>query len=329
MANPSSTMTEIVTTTLRNRTGKLADNVTNNNALLNRLRKKGKVKPVSGGRTIVQELEYAENGTYKRYSGYETLNISPSDVFTGAEFNYAQAAVAVSISGLEMLQNSGEEAILDLLESRIMNAEKTLVNNIAADCYSDGTADGGKQIGGLQLLVDTTPATGVVGGIDASTTIGSFWRNVAYDGGGTATSTNIQSYMNALALQLVRGTDRTDLIVADSDYYGKYLASLQNIQRITSEEMAGAGFTSLKYFGHGGSADVVLDGGVGGACPASTMYFLNTDYIYFRPHTDRNFTPIGDDRFATNQDAMVKLIGFAGNMTVSNRSLQGVMQNIS
>ena len=98
LVNPSSTLTEIVTTTLRNRTGKLADNVTKNNALLNRLKKKGKVKPVSGGRTIVQELEYAENGTYKRYSGYEVLNISPSDVFTGAEFNYAQSAVAVSIS---------------------------------------------------------------------------------------------------------------------------------------------------------------------------------------------------------------------------------------
>lgn len=329
MANPSSTMTEIVTTTLRNRTGKLADNVTENNALLNRLKKKGKVKPVSGGRTIVQELEYAENGTYKRYSGYETLNISPSDVFTAAEFDYKQAAVAVSISGLEMLQNSGPEAILDLLESRIQNAERTLVNNIAADCYSDGTSDGGKQIGGLQLLVDKTPSTGTVGGIDASTTIGSFWRNIAYDGGGTATSTNIQSYMNALALQLVRGADKTDLIVADSDYYGKYLASLQTIQRITSEEMAGAGFTSLKYFGAGGSADVVLDGGVGGACPASTMYFLNTNYIHFRPHADRNFTVLGDDRFATNQDAMVKLIGFAGNMTVSNRRLQGVMANIS
>ncbi len=329
MANPSSTMTEIVTTTLRNRTGKLADNVSLNNALLNRLRKKGKVKPVSGGRTIVQELEYAENGTFKRYSGYETLNISPSDVFTGAEFNYAQAAVAVSISGLEMLQNSGKEAIIDLLASRIKNAEKTLVNNIAADCYSDGTADGGKQIGGLQLLVDKTPSTGIVGGIDASTTIGSFWRNIAYDGGGTATSTNIQSYMNALALQLVRGTDRTDLIVADTNYYSKYLASLQAIQRITNPEMAASGFTSLAYYGAGGMADVVLDGGVGGACPASTMYFLNTDYIYFRPHTDRNFVPIGDDRFAVNQDAMVKLIGFAGNMPVSNRRLQGVMANIS
>lgn len=325
LVNPSSTLTEIVTTTLRNRTGKLADNVTKNNALLNRLKKKGKVKPVSGGRTIVQELEYAENGTFKRYSGYEALNISPSDVFTGAEFNYAQAACAISISGLEMLQNSGEDAIIDLLESRIQNAEKTLVNNIAVDCYSDGTADGGRQIGGLQLLVDSTPSTGTVGGIDASTTVGSFWRNIAFDsttdGGAAATSANIQSYMNRVYVQLVRGADKPDLIVADNNYWRLYLESLQAIQRIASDEMAQAGFDSLKYMG----ADVVLDGGYGGGAPTNSMFFLNTDYIYFRPHSDRNFAPLGDDRFAVNQDAMVKLIGFAGNMTVSNRRLQGIL----
>lgn len=329
LVNPSSTLTEIVTTTLRNRTGKLADNVTKNNALLNRLKKKGKVKTVSGGRTIVQELEYAENGTYKRYSGYEALNIAPSDVFTGAEFNYAQAAVAVSISGLEMLQNSGENAIIDLLESRISNAEKTLTNNIAIDCYSDGTADGGRQIGGLQLIVDSTPSTGIVGGIDASTTAGTFWRNIAYssvtNGGAAATSANIQTYMNATAVQVVRGTDKVDLIVADNNYYTLYLQSLQAIQRISSNEMAAAGFTSLQYNGVGGSADVVLDGGYGGGAPTNSMFFLNTDYIFFRPHVDRFFTPLGDERFAVNQDAMVKLIGFAGNMTVSNRRLQAVL----
>src|ERR1700741_19909 len=325
LTNPSSTLTEIVTTTLRNRTGKLADNVTKNNALLNRIKKKGKVKTVSGGRTIVQELEYAENGTFKRYSGYEALNISPSDVFTGAEFNYAQAAVAVSISGLEMLQNSGENAIIDLLESRISNAEKTLTNNIAVDCYSDGTADGGRQIGGLQLLVDSTPSTGTVGGIDASTTVGTFWRNIAFsavtNGGAAATSSNIQSYMNQLYVQLVRGSDTIDLIPADNIYFRLYLKSLQAIQRIASDEMAQAGFTSLKYT----NADVVLDGGFGGGMPSSSMYFLNTDYLYFRPHVDRFFAPLGDERFAVNQDAMVKLIGFAGNMTVSNRLFQGVL----
>jgi hypothetical protein len=325
LINPSATMGEIVTTTLRNRTGKLADDVSKNNALLGRLKKKGKVKPVSGGRTIVQEMEYAENGTFKRYSGYESLNIAPSDVFTAAEYNYAQAAVAISMSGLEMLQNSGPEAIIDLLESRISNAEKTLTNNIALDCYSDGSADGGRQIGGLQLLISKTPTSGVVGGIDRSTTVGSFFRNQAFsslnNGGSAATSANIQSYMNRLYLQLVRGADQPDLIVADNNYYRLYLESLQAIQRIASEDSAMIGFNALKYM----NADVVLDGGFGGGAPVSTMYMLNTDYLYFRPHADRNFTPIGDDRYATNQDAMVKLIGFAGNLTLSNGFLQGVL----
>jgi hypothetical protein len=323
LINPSATVTEIVTTTLRNRTGKLADNVTKNNALLYRLRARGRVKPVSGGRTIVQELNYQENGTYKRYSGYEVLNISPSDVFTGAEYNYAQAAVAVSISGLEMLQNSGEEAIIDLLEGRIENAEQTLTNNVALDIYSNGTADGGRQIGGLQLLISTTPSSGVVGGIDPS--VWAFWRNVFYSGvttGGAAVSTaTIQTYMNRTYLQLVRGADAPDLIVADNNFYRYYLESLQALQRIGDEDMAELGFQTLKYM----NADVVLDGGFGGGAPTSTMFFLNSKYLFFRPHQDRNFAPLGDERFAVNQDAMVKLVGFAGNMTTSNRFLQGLL----
>jgi hypothetical protein len=193
MASPN--LSEIVTTTLRNRSGKLADNVTNNNALLNRLNKKGNVKPVDGGRSIVQELDYQENGTFKRYSGYETLDISPSEVFSAAEFDWKQGAVSVSISGLEELQNSGSERVIDLLESRIKNAERTMANNVSGDLYSDGTASGGKQIGGLQHIIADAPSTGTVGGINRATY--SFWRNFSFDattdGGGAATSSNIQS----------------------------------------------------------------------------------------------------------------------------------------
>jgi hypothetical protein len=323
LQNPSATMSEIVTTTLRNRSKKLADNVTKNNALLMRLRKRGNIRTVSGGRTIVENLEYAENGTFKRYSGYETLNISPSDVFTAAEFNYAQAAVAVSISGLEELQNSGEAQIIDLLEARIKNAERTLVNNIALDVYSDGTADGGRQINGLQALIAAVPTSGTVGGIDRSATIATFWRNQKYgfsaDGSTTASATTIQKGMNNLYVKTVRGPDTVDLIVADNVYYLFYLESLQAIQRITTDEMASAGFSSLKYM----NSDVVLDGGYGGGAPTSSMFFLNTNYIHFRPHVNRYFAPIGDERFSVNQDAMVKLIGFAGNLTLSNAFLQG------
>ena len=319
-------LSELVTSTLRNRSGKMADNVTKNNGLLKRLRARGKVKPVSGGRSIVQEMQYAENSTYKRYSGYEQLNVAPSDVITAAELNYAQAAVAVSISGLEELQNSGEEAILDLLESRIENADTTLTNNLALDCYSDGTADGGRQIGGLQLLIADNPTTGVIGGIDRSTTAGTFYRNQRFrsvtDGGTAATTANIQQYMNRLYLSLVRGADKPDLIVCDNNYYILYLQSLQTLQRITDKDSeAEIGFGSLKYM----SSDVIFDGGIGGGAPANKMYFLNTNYIFFRPHKDRNCVPIGSDRFAVNQDSMVKLVGFAGNMTLSNAFLQGVL----
>jgi hypothetical protein len=318
MTSPN--LSEIVTTTLRNRSKKLADNVSDNNAILARLKQKGKIRPFSGGVNIVEELEYAENGTYKRYSGYEVLDIAPSDVFTAAEFDIKQAAVAVSISGLEQLQNTGDSQVIDLLAKRIANAERTFKNSLSADLYSAGTADGGKQIGGLQLLVADDPTTGEVGGINRANW--TFWQNNIVDiGGSSFTSTNVQSKMNSMWSELVRGTDKPDLIICDNTLWLAYLASLQTIQRITGTETATAGFQSLKFM----TADVVMDGGQGGNCPANHMYFLNTDYIHFRPHRERNMVPIGGDRFSTNQDAMVKLIGWAGNMTLSNAALQGVL----
>lgn len=341
MAFPN--LSEIVTTTLRNRTGVLQDNVTRNNALLARLNRKGRIKTFSGGRTIVQELNYANNTTFVWYSGYQTLNINPSQVFTAAEFPIRQAALAVSISGLEELQNSGEEAIIDLLEGRVENAESTFMNGLSNGVYGDGSVAG--SIGGLQLLVATSPSTGIVGGIDRSQW--PFYRNLAYsaatNGGAPTNAANILNYMNSLWVQLIRGRDFPDLIVADNNMYKYYLEALQAIQRITTDggapDLGEAGFQSLKFL----NSDVVLDGGyqgqstdllpfelststnaIGGV-PTSFMYFLNTNYIHFRPHAQRNMVPLDPDRFSVNQDAMVRLLGWAGNMTLSNGFLQGVI----
>jgi hypothetical protein len=335
---PSPNLSEIATTTLRARSGRLADNVLRNNALLNRLNARGKARPFEGGRTILEEVEYGMNSTFMRYSGYQALNITPSDVMTSAEFPIRQAAVAVSISGLEEIQNSGKERMIDLLVKRIENAEKTMMNAISYDVYSDGTLPA--QISGLQALVSTTPTAGVVGGIDRASY--EFWRNIKYsaltDGGAAATSSNIQTYMNRVIVQLVRGSDGPDLIVADNNMYRYFLESMQAIQRVTSSENASLGFSSLEYNASGRSISVVLDGGFqgystdaanygipAGGAPANTMYFLNTNYIYFRPHSRRNMIPLEPDRFSMNQDAMVKIIGWAGNMTISNCRLQGVL----
>lgn len=319
MAFPN--ITDIIATTIENRSRKIADNVTKNNVLFARLKQKGKVKKVSGGASILQELSYQENGNFSWYSGYDVLAIGAQDVISAASFSFKQAAAAVIISGLEQLQNSGKEKMIDLMESRVEVAEATMANNLSSGAYSDGTGNGGKQIGGLASMVVATPTTGVVGGIDRATW--TFWRNQAVDATGY-TATTLPGFMNKLWVKQVRGKDRPDLVVLDNLMYASYLASLQTLQRFTdASDTSGLGFPSIKYMG----ADVVCDGGIGGFCPDNTGYFLNTDYLFLRPHADRDMVPLSPSRrVAINQDAEVQILAWAGNMTTNNLSLQGYLK---
>lgn len=320
MASPN--LSEIITTTQRNRSGKVADNVSKGNAILFKLKEKGAWKPASG-RTIVQELDYAE-GNFGWYSGYEVLNITPPDVITAAEFNWKQAYASVSISGLEKdVQNTGKEQIINLLEARIKNAERTMKNQVTVGCYATGTGNGGKEIGGLQSIVADTPTSGTVGGIDRASY--TFWRNQSYDattdGGAAATAVNIQGYMNEVFLRCSRGDDKPDLIVASRTYYKLFWSSMQSIQRVTESKMGSAGFQNLAF---ANNVPVVYEDSTG--IPTDHMYFLNTDYLQFRYAKGRLFEPMSEVR-PVNQDAETHLILFAGNLTCSNCSLQGVLKD--
>lgn len=326
-ANPD--FDDVVTTTLRNRSGKLADNATTTVSYLDRLRRKGKVRPADGGRTIVQELEAALNPNGGWYAGLDELNTNAFEGFTAAEYDYKQAYVPVVWSGRDKLINQGEHATISLVTSRVKNGEKSLVDLVAQASFSDGTSFGGKQLHGTALFIVASPTSGTVGGIDRA--VSAFWQNKATT---VAMSTpanvavsnpsNFLQALNSLAISCTRGTDRPDMYVADSVGYTRYLESLQAIQRIseTNAEMAGFGFTALKYYGSGGAADFVLDNGY---CPAKTVYALNTDFIYLRPHPDRDFKPFGGDRIPINQDGTVRFVGFTGNLTIANMFTQGIL----
>ena len=319
-ANPS--ISDIIATTIQNRSGVIADNVTKNNALLSRLKQRGNVKKFSGGNVILQELSFAENANAGYYSGYETLPVAATDVISAAQYDIKQAACPVTISGLEQLQNAGKEQIIDLLEGRIAVAEATMANLISSGLYSDGTGYGGKEITGLGLQVPVNPATGSPGGIDRATW--NFWRSKIFDfttdGGAAVSASNIQTYFNKLWGQLVRGNDRPDLILVDTTLWGLYTASLQLIQRFTSSDSANLGFVTQKFM----DADVVLDGGIGGFCPANTGFFLNTKYLFYRPHSQRDMVPLSPGkRYSVNQDAEVQILAWAGNLTASGLQFQG------
>ena len=340
MAFANSSITDIIATTIQNRSGELADNTENNNAVLRKLKSKGNSRPFGGGNVIVQEIMYTDPTTINvnSYSGYEVLNIAPNSPLSAAQFNIQQYAGAVSMSGLEMLQNSSKEAIIDMMEGRVMVAEKQLANRIDYDIYQDGTGNAGKNITGLALAIPDDPTTGTYGGI--SRVSFTMWRSQYYrgvtDGGAAVSATTISQYMTTLALRCVRGSDKPDLFVADATYFGLYVNALQAVQRVNSEGGAspGVGFPSLKFYGGGIAADVVMGGGISGAVSSSQltsgatsahMWMLNTDYIFWRPHRDRNFVPIGGERQSVNQDAIVKLIGWAGNLTSCGPQFCGVL----
>jgi hypothetical protein len=322
MSFANSAITDIIATTIQSRSGELADNLTQNNAILQRLNSKGNVRPFSGGNVILEEIFYDDTATNNAnsYSGYEVLNISPDSPISAAQFKIAQYAASVTMSGLEMLQNSSKEAIIDLIDGRMQVSEARLLNRISTDLYGDGTGNGGKNVDGLAAAIAVSPTTGTYGGINRANF--TFWRNQITTG---ATSATMLAKMTEAAIKQIRGTDKADLYIAGNTMYQNFVGALQAIQRITTEESGAAGFASLKFYGGGTSADVVLGGGIGAQETATYMYLLNTNYIFFRPHKERNFVPIGGERQAINQDAIVKLYGFAGNMTTSNAQLQGLL----
>lgn len=323
MPTPSSVFTEIVTTTDRSWGSSITDNVSNHNALLNRLKRKGKIKTFSGGYEIAEPLEYAENGTYQRYSGYEGLNTGASDVVTAAKYALQQIALHVTASGKELRMNSGKEAMWDLFQTKKQNALRTAANNFSIDIYSDGALT--NQIGGLSNIIQTN-GQGTVGGINSTTW--TFWRNQFLEMTGTnlaaspsaANAVSFKADMNRLWLRQVRGADKPDLIVMSHDFYALYELGEQQLQRYTDSDLAKSGFETLKYK----SADVVFDDNTNFATTAERAYFLNTDYLYIKQHRDAQWT-MDDAKTPVNQDAVVVPLYWMGNMACTNRDLQGIL----
>jgi hypothetical protein len=317
--NTNERLQEAFSLALEDRSQGYADLVSNSNAILAIMKKKGQFKSFSGP-TIRERLLYAESGTYTRYAGYQFLNPSPAELFNDAEFTPKLAAVSVTLSGEDILKNSGSNQLKDIMEEHIMAAETELQDRFVEDIHSDGTAT--NQIGGFQLMIPTSVSAGSYGGIARSNAI---WQTTTYDAnsafsGITAVnSTTIKTIFDNIMIARSRGTKGPNIIVSSSEHYIAYTAATVAIQQIQNEnELGKLGFTSLRYYGAGKSVDVVLEGGIGSAMPSNTTYFIDTSAIKFRYHPDRNFVKFGGKQTPINQDAVVQHIGFFGNLTMNN-----------
>lgn len=317
--NTNERLQEAFSLALEDRSQGYADLVSNSNALLYLMRKRGQFKTFSGP-TIRERLLYNESGTYTRYAGYQFLNPQPAELFNDAEFTPKLAAVSVTLSGEDILKNSGSNQLKDIMEEHISAAETELQDRFVEDLHSAGTSD--NQIGGLQLVLPTSVSSGSYGGIARSNAV---WQTSTYDANSYFTgitqvnSTTIKTIFDNVMIERSRGQKGPNVILASQQHYIAYTAATVNIQRITDEtELGKLGFTNLKYYGAGKSVDVVLEGGIGSAMPSNVTYFIDTTALKFRYHPDRNFVKFGGKQMPVNQDAIVQHIGFFGELTMNN-----------
>jgi len=168
---------EITATTLKNRQKEVVDNVSNHNALLNLLKTKGKWDTRDGGRTIDCPLTFLANSTVKFYDGgQESFSIPVEENIDAATYDWKFQGGFVYYTEAEKVKNSGTKAAVRLMKTKISNLKASLANSMSTSLYSDGTGSGGKEVGGLQLLIDDDPTSaGTIGGIDQ--VANTFWAN--------------------------------------------------------------------------------------------------------------------------------------------------------
>jgi len=316
---------QILSMAVEERSSSYQDLVSNNNALLAVLRRKGAWKTYSG--PFIRETLQVGKQVAQWYSGYDQLLNPAIDLFNDAVYSPKMVVVPIILSMQEILNNEGDSQLMDVLDSYMAAAERSLEDTMDAGLFSDGTANGGKQITGLATAIPIANTTGVYGGIDRNTA--TIWRTSLYDAnaapftaiGTQVNSTTIRPMLNMIMTQRSRGKDYADLLIMSPEHYAAYDAATIAIQRQTNETSLGKlGFSALEYIGGGKRAEIVLDGGIGSNMPANTTFGINTDSLRLRYHPNRNFDRVfdGEGQMPIDKDAIAQFIGWMGELTMVN-----------
>jgi len=315
---------QVLSMALEERSASYQDLVSNNNALLAVLRRKGMWKTYSGPR--IRETLQVGKQVAQWYSGFDELLNPAIDLFNDAYYDPKMVVVPVILSMQEILNNEGDNQLMDVYDNYIDAAERSLEDTMDAALYGDGTANGGKQLTGLATAVPIVVNSGVYGGIDRATAV--IWQTKTYDAqtvnpaiGTQVTKDTVRPLISSIMTKQSRGRDYADLIIMSPEHYAAYDAATIAIQRQTNETSLGKlGFSALEYIGGGKRAEIVLDGGIGSNMPANTSFGLNTDSFRLRYHPQRNFDKVfdGEGQMPIDKDAIAQFIGWMGELTMTN-----------
>lgn len=322
MATPVNQLDQLLATTLDTWRKTLADQTIKKSSVLAALELKTKVTE-QGGNTIRQPLMYALNDTVKFYSGYDLFDTTPQGGLGYAEFPWKQIAGTVTISGEERRKNNGPAAFISLLNTKFKQLEASFIRKFNEALFD--TAPTAKAFNSLvELVGNTNPARGNLGGIDATTE--TWWSSIVEAGPVDLTTTAGVKQLNNVANRLWVNGSMPDFEFTTQANYEAYEALATEKIRFTDTRMADLGFQAIAHK----TAEVVFDpfvpapGGSGGGY----WYFINSDFIEMVRHSQAWMTRLDTQR-PYNQDAFTTPIICMGNLVTSMRRAHAVVTEVT
>lgn len=325
---------DLASSTIENYRKQYTDNIFNTLPLLYWLKEKKRVRMLDGGESIVEPLIYTAGdlGTASgSYSNYDAIDINPVNTLTAAKFDWKQIASTIAISGLEELKNSGEQAMVNLLEAKIMQSEETLKSSLSGMLWSAATpGNSGKNVSGLPWFIDDANTVGGIAVADMAS-----WASPTYDKTAVlAADVDLRAFVRtAYNTASKGGPDKVDVVFSGQTAYEQYEADLLPSVRRTNTKVADAGFSNLEVQGVPWMWDP--------ECPSGTILGINSKYLGLVGHSQRWFkqTPFtegltGDmaavaGGVATTVDARYSLITSVMELTMRNRRRHFKIKNLN
>lgn len=289
----------------------VVDQIYGSNPIFVRMR--SRAMPLDGGLNIEQFVTYAIPTAGGTYSGYDVLNVTPSEQFTQATFNWAHYYEPIPFAGTDDRKNSGKNAIVNLLKATIMNAEKAMKDRMGTHLLSNGSVS--NSIVGLLAAVDDGTNTASYGGINRSTY--TWWQAQYAANGGTGRALTKYLMQNMFG-QCTIDNDRPTLLLTSQGVFDKYYLMVDPKQLIMDEKLAASGFLNLLFNGR----PIVVDSHITTPNSNHQIYFLNENYLHLYYHKDCNFMLRPFQR-PVNQDVIVAYILWMGQFICSSPRMQG------
>lgn len=306
---------EVLTTSLVNMIPGIRDNVFKSNPLFKFLYNKngGKMRKRGGAALSHGEL-YARNTTAMSYQRYDTLDTTPQDGLTRDQWAWVQHAATITIDGFsDRVANAGDSKIEDLLETKRMQAEESLMLLLEQQMFA--AAPGAKD---LRSLATVILASGQEGGINGTTN--TWWQSQVTASGSFAAQgrADLTALWNTISVQNPVGGP--EMLVSDQASFQFYESSLVSQERFTDNKMVDIGIENLKFKATPWTWSPQATSGV--------IYAVHSGGLEFIVNSDTDFlvTPFVTP---TNQDAKTAKILLASALVSGNRRKLGKLTGLT